>query len=139
MNTNRNPVSSGPPTPKKLKVDAEKHTYPYIEGNEADEVSIARTINLLKVEMTKTRPRYEIVVDLMKQKFIYRRRWILSESRTVSSVCMDYPILSKALYVSKTFWSQSTCIVGYSGAVDKLPTTKAGIWHKIVRNWGHFR
>ena len=49
-----------------------------------DHVALSRDLNALQKEMEKERPRKEVVLTLMKQTFIARREYILSDDGDVS-------------------------------------------------------
>ena len=52
--------------------------------------------------MAKTKPRTEVLKELMARTYPNRREWILDASaeRTVQEIVSEYPLLNKGIYVS---------------------------------------
>ena len=67
-----------------------------------DDVSHSRNLKILSQEFAKSKPRFDIVTELMSRTFTRRRQVILDEPRPVKDICDDLGFLRKVLYVSST-------------------------------------
>lgn len=74
--------------------------YAVLDGEIEDEVSMERSIELLKKEFTKPKYKPDIVRELIKRTLKYRRKIILEGSSRPEEVTSTYPHLRKAAFVS---------------------------------------
>ena len=106
QNTNRSSftdsVVADGPSRKRIKLDKNnKHAYPSIPPAADDDVSNQHNLDLLNEEIRKSKPRPEILKDLMYQTFSRRRKAVLEGSfQSASDVIVDYPLLKKSSFVS---------------------------------------
>ncbi len=89
-------------TPKRRKVDCRAaHFCPPTHAE--DEVSYARNEELLRVEMAKSKPRSDVLKELMRRTF--PNRWDAyvndNDPPTLLEYLAKFPLLKKPTYVSK--------------------------------------
>lgn len=91
-----------PSTPsKRSKVDPGHHSYPSLMLNfSEDETAHSRNVSLLKQEFTKHKPHIQSITSLMTRTFARRRQWILDDVKRVDEIVLEYPCLTKPVYVS---------------------------------------
>lgn len=100
QNVNRQSKQDGNPQ-KKAKLDSRAvHVCPPTLAE--DEVSFGRNVEQLKAEMAKSKPRSDVLKDLMRRTF--PNRWDSyvnrNEPPTLLEYLSQYPLLKKASYVS---------------------------------------
>ena len=99
-NHNRSTSSDGPTTKKSKFSDPSKHAYPVIPDGADDDESVKRNFALLKEESLKSKPRHEVLKDLLARTFPARRRIIFgSTGMFVADILTETPILKKGTYV----------------------------------------
>lgn len=96
QNINRDRVDA--PVPKKIKPEPQKHTYAAIDLEYEDEVSAQRNREHLKKEISKQKPKPDVVRELIKRTLKTRRDMIMGSSRP-EDILSEYPHLRKASYV----------------------------------------
>lgn len=64
-----------------------------------DEVAFGRNVEILAAEVSKAKPRADILKDMMKRTFPNRWDMYLNQS-TLVGYLSDYPLLKKITYVS---------------------------------------
>ena len=69
--------------------------------NADDEVSYGRNLELLKGEMSKTKPRVDVLKDMMRRTFPNRWEAYINDHNpsTLLEYLSQYPLLKKATYV----------------------------------------
>ena len=80
--------------------DRTVHLYPPQHGE--DEVSYGRNLELLKAETAKSKPRTEVLKDLMSQTFPNRWDAYINQNQpaTLLNYLSSFPLLRKTTYVS---------------------------------------
>jgi hypothetical protein len=74
--------------PKKSK----NHTmYPALDEPESDEITYERHMTAMNQEMSKEKPRKEVVTELLTQTFVQRRNFVLNEAQTTMEILEKYP------------------------------------------------
>ena len=82
---------------KKSKI----HTmYPALDEPDSDEVTYNRHVKAMDQEMSKEKPRKEVLADLLKQTFLHRRNFVLNEAESASEVLEKFPGLKISDMVS---------------------------------------
>lgn len=100
QNVNRKGGQPGTLSPKRIKVEAEKHVYAELDFESDDSVSVERNSELLRKEMAKHKPKAEVVKRLIKRTLKARRQTVMDGCRP-EEVLEKYPHLKKANYVSQ--------------------------------------
>ena len=97
--------------------------YPPIKDDSVDDVATSRNETALAKELSKEKPRKDIVLQLAQQTYISRRQFILSESGDLSvrAITEKYAILTLPYAVSKMLYmyilytgTDLFCILCYS-------------------------
>lgn len=78
-------------------VDKSMHVYPPTHAE--DEVSYSRNIALLKEEQLKSKPRVQVLKELMKRTFANRWSTFLDSTPLLSDYLAEFPLLTKPVYV----------------------------------------
>jgi hypothetical protein len=86
------------PKPKRVKVDREKHAYAALDECE-DEVSSIRNLEYLRKEISKPKPKPDVVKELLKRTLSARRNEVVDGKRPCE-IIEEFPHLRKANYVS---------------------------------------
>ena len=90
---------AGPPPKRgRPKLNTTLLRYPPVEETEIDTTSA----EALKCELTKERPRKELVLTLMKKTFPSRRTFILQDAKSVTEILLKHPEL-KLSYAVRLF------------------------------------
>ena len=97
QNVNRNAVNV-PKKVKNVKGGTAAHFCP--PANADDDVSSKRNMELLNTEMLKTKPRSDVLKELMRRTFANRWESYVNNTSTLSEHLSQYPLLKKAPYVS---------------------------------------
>ena len=108
--------SSGPPQ-KRAKADNHaKHTYPVIPSCADDDEANKRNLQLLKEESLKTKPRSEVIKELLTRTYPARRGEIVNSSKSVADITNDITVLKKCTYVSRSTFRLSMFYVERSSS-----------------------
>ena len=104
QNVNRSSSNKdGPPRKRAKKESSAAHLYP--PTNADDEVSYGRNLELLKAELSKPKPRVDVLKQLMTCTFSNRYDDFVNNGSpaTLLEYINDFPPLKKATYVSRLF------------------------------------
>ena len=80
--------------------DHSKHSYPPITESADDDASNKRNLELLREEFAKTKPRNDVLKELMARTYPFRRQTILNSPMSVTGIILEMPLLKKCTYVS---------------------------------------
>ena len=80
--------------------DCSKHSYPPITESADDEESNERNLELLMEEFAKTKPRNNVLKELMARTYPFRRQTILNSPMSVTDIILEMPLLKKCTFVS---------------------------------------
>lgn len=94
-------MDDGPPR-KRLKLASDRAKHFYAPMHAEDAVSYERNLSLLNQELSKPRPRVEVLKDLMGRTFANRFDALINSSDpvTASDHITKFPLLKKPIYVS---------------------------------------
>lgn len=97
QNVNRN-QSKNDPEPKRPKLEPAKHMYAVMDQEGEDDVSTKRNCEHLKKEIAKSKPKPDVVRELIKRTLKTRRDMVMGATRPEVMIS-EYPHLRKARYV----------------------------------------
>ncbi len=87
------------PQPKRLKLDTPKRSYAVVDVDAEDDVSAERNKELLKKEVAKSKPKQDILRELIKRTFKTRRE-LVNNGMQPEEIIMEYPHLKRIKGVS---------------------------------------
>ena len=97
QNVNRKQNDNDGPVNKKIKCIKQKHVYTNFE-EEDDDIASARNDELSRKELSKPKPKVDIIKNLIKRTLSSRRK-ILCNGATPEDLQIKYPHLKKFNYV----------------------------------------
>ena len=98
--------STDVPPKKKYKVSS---LYPPLDHSQAaDDITFERHYSAMENELSKDKPRKEVVANLMRQTFIQRRDFVLNDAESVSQILGRYSGLKLPDIVS--LWKMEKCL-----------------------------
>ena len=109
VNRKSKSICDSSPSTKRLKLDKQPaHSCPQMVPD--DEIAFGRNLEILSAEVIKSKPRTDVLKDMMKRTFPNRWDLYLNRSHppTLSGYLSEYPLLKKTSYVSKVI----TCMFG---------------------------